>query len=137
VNNVGCGSSVIIDLGQPTQIGTLVFYEAFSPACATAQGGGICLDWVYIDLSASGTGPWINYFNWGDGNTGNNGDVPPSHYLDADGEADNEEIPSSVLNYPPSGIGIAVGTNTYRYIRFSAPPGCGDPAQIDSIDIIP
>ena len=112
-------------------------YEFFSPTCAAAQGGGICLDWIFIDLSDSAAGPWTNYFYWGDGSNGNNGNILPLYYLDGDGEADNEEIPSTDLNPPPSGIGISVGTNIYRYIRVSAPPACGDPAQIDSFQIIP
>jgi hypothetical protein len=127
---ITCGSDIIIDLGAPTAIGTLVYYEHYNP---TNCGGGICLDWVIIELSLSADGPWTPYFYWGDGSGSNNGDILPYHF--ASGELDNEHVPATEL-YNLYGIRILVG-GTYRYVRVSAPMGCDDPAQVDAIDILP
>ncbi len=50
-------------------------------------------------------------------------------------ETDNETIPAAEL-LNNSGILIPVGS-TYRYVRFTAPMPCGDPAQVDAIDFLP
>lgn len=120
---------MIIDLGVPTWIGSLVYYETENPA----QPGWIALDWVIVSVGPTVDGPWSTIFYWGDSDPGNNGDVQPYHY--AMGEFDNEPIPFSELRYN-TGIINGVG-NTYRYILISAPPGCDDPAQVDAIEILP
>jgi hypothetical protein len=129
VLDLGCGNSLIVDLGQQTWVGTLVFYEYFNPfGC----GGGICLDWISIDVSPADTGPWTQVFYWGDTDDSNNGSVPPSHFPPED---DNEFVLPFEL-YNITGILIDVG-DTHRYVRFTAPNPCGDPAQIDAIEILP
>jgi hypothetical protein len=120
-----------VDIGAPTWIGTLVYYEYFNPG---GCGGGICMDWVYTELSESADGPWTLVYYWGDTDGGNNGNILPYHFPGGS-EADNETIPAAEL-YNNSGILIPVGS-TYRYVRFTAPVPCGDPAQIDAIDILP
>jgi hypothetical protein len=125
-----CNANVVVDLGALTPIGTLVFYEAPNPS----QPGWIALDWVYIELSTDNItyGPAVFY--WGDWPiTGNNGSILPSHYVSD--EMDNEPIIFSEL-YGNTGILIGVG-GTYRFVRFSAPPGCNDEAQIDAIQVLP
>ena len=121
---------MVVDLGALTPIGTLVFYEAPN----VADHGFIALDWVYIELSTDYSGPWSLFFYWGDWpNTSNNGSVNPSHYVSD--ELDNERIDFAEL-YGNTGILIGVG-GSYRYVRFTAPPGCNDPAQIDAIQVLP
>jgi hypothetical protein len=128
---VGCGSGYVVDLSAPTWIGTLVFYEFYNPG---GCGGGVCLDWIYIDLSEASSGPWTQVFYWGDSNGSNNGNVLPYHFASGV-ELDNEIIPVSEL-LDNSGMLIPVG-GTYRYVRLTAPSPCGDPAQVDGIDILP
>jgi hypothetical protein len=129
---VPCLEGVIYDLGAPTSFSSLVFYE-------NATGGIINLDIVIISVSASSTGPWNNVFYWGDGNPGNNGAIQAYHY--ASGEFDNEPIPTTELfGVDPlqSGIAIPVSAFTpYQYVLISAPSFCGDPAEVDSIEIYP
>jgi hypothetical protein len=128
--DLACGLELILDLDEPTWIETLVFYEFFNPDFC---GGGICLDWVIIEVSDSDEGPWAEVFYWGDSVDGNNGDVLPYHY--AVQEVDNENIHQDELY---NGHGIQVPVNdTYRFVRVFAPEPCYDPAQIDAIDILP
>jgi hypothetical protein len=115
---------------MPTWIGTLVFYESFNPPVCD---GGVCLDWIYMELANSVDGPWDLYFYWGDTVDTNNGLILPSHFPPED---DNETIPPSELYPPYYGILIPIGS-TYRYVRFTAPDPCFDEAQVDAIDIIP
>lgn len=119
---------MIVDLTAPTWIGTLVFHEFYNSSC-----GGICLDWITLYVSNDAGGPWAEVFYWGDSNDGNNGSIPSYHFPP---ENDNEPVPSGELYPPGTGIGIGVGA-TYRYILITAPPGCGDGAQIDSFEILP
>lgn len=89
---------------------------------------------LYVSNDAGGG--WMEVFYWGDGNTGNNGSILPSHYPPImPDEADNELIPWGEL-YNLTGIEIGVG-GTYRYILIAVPLACGDPAQIDSFEIWP
>ncbi len=133
INNMACGSSLVIDLGVETYIGTLVYYEYYNPDDCS---GGICLDWVYVDLTNDvDNGPWTLAFYWGDTDSSNNGtNILPYHY-DPIGEADNEVIPAGELHLD-SGIFIPVG-GAFRYIRFNAPNPCYDTSQVDSIEIWP
>lgn len=131
VNDISCGTGELVDLGAQVWIDTLILYEFYNPG---GCGGGICLDWIYVDLSDSADGPWTQYFYWGDTNGGNNGNVEAYHFPGGV-EQDNEIIPpAELLNN--SGILIGVG-GAYRYVRLTAPNPCGDPAQVDSIDYLP
>jgi hypothetical protein len=110
---------------------TLIFYE-FQTTCGLDKC--ILLDWIIIDLSASSSGGWVEVFNWGDTNNTNNGDVNPTYFPP---EKDNQQINYDEL-YNGHGILIYLnGTYQYRYVRISAPGGCGDTAQIDAIDYLP
>lgn len=133
--NIMCDTGLILDLRAPTQIGTLIFYEFFNEVGCS---GGICLDWVIIDLSNANPDPWptpwpVRIFYWGDTNGLNNGSIPPSYFPP---ELSNAVILPQDL-YNSRGIQIHVD-GIYRYIRVAAPSfadGCSDPAQIDSIEI--
>lgn len=92
------------------------------------------MDWSILGLSESADGPWTQVLYWGDADGGNNGNIQPYHFPGGV-EWDNENIPAGEL-YNRSGVLIPVG-NTYRYVRFSAPDPCGDPAQIDGLEILP
>jgi hypothetical protein len=133
-SNILCGSPVIIDLGAPTQIGTLIFYE-YRNQNPVGCANGICLNWVMIDLSDTGE-PWPTpwprrVFFWGDNKGTNNGSLPPS-YFPTTIETSNLVIPSTDL-YNGHGIQIHVD-GVYRYI-YVAPPSCSNYAQLDSIEI--
>ena len=95
-----------------------------------------------------GTGPsgscasstWSMVFNWGDGISSNNGSLGSTHP-----ENDNENIPFADLYGTPLQTGIAIDLNavgitsgTYPCLRLSAPlGGANDPAQTDSIEVLP
>jgi hypothetical protein len=129
--NILCDSAVTIDLGAPTQIGTLIFYEFLNPVGCS---GGICLDWVIFDLGNT-PDPWPadwprRIFYWGDDIGANNGSIPPTYYPP---EISNIAILPADL-YNSWGIQMHVD-GIYRYIRIAAPANCSDPAQVDSIEI--
>jgi hypothetical protein len=138
-SNIFCESPAIIDLGAPTQIGTLIFYEFLNPevcyynSCYQVCKGGICLNWVIIDLSETGDS-WSSpgtqrSFYWGDSEVTNNGNIPATYFPT---ERSGVEIPPADL-YNGHGIQIHVD-GVYRYIRV-APPTCSNYAQLDSIEI--
>ena len=118
----------MVDLGSQTWIGSLVYYEVENPS----DPGFIALDWVIVYVSTDATGPWTLIFYWGDADSGNNGSVPPAYYPP---ENDNQQI-GMVELYNGTGIISPVG-GTYRYVLIEAPPGCGDPAQVDAIEVLP
>jgi hypothetical protein len=125
---IGCGGGILVDLGSQMWIGRLVYYEVANPS----DPGYIALDWVVVSVSANSTGPWTLIFYWGDTNSGNNGDVPAVYYPP---ENDNQRISFGEL-YNQTGIRIGVA-GTYRYVLIEAPPGCGDAAQVDAIEVLP
>ena len=125
---IGCGEGIIVDLGRQMWIDTLVYYEVENQA----DPGYIALDWVIVYVSDSAAGPWTLIFYWGDTEAWNNGSVPPAYYPP---ENDNQRIGLGEL-YNNTGILIGVG-NLYRYVLIEAPPGCGDPAQVDAIEVLP
>jgi hypothetical protein len=125
---VGCGGGIIVDLGSPTWIGSLVYYEIEY----LGEPGTIQMDWVLVYVSDNASGPWTLYLYWGDTNSGNNGYIPGSHFPP---EIDNERITFGEL-YNNTGVRMDVG-GTYRYVLIEAPPGCGDPAQVDAIEVLP
>jgi len=128
---IPCLDGILFDVGGPTSYPALVYYE-------NETGGIINLDDVIVSVSASSTGPWNNVFFWGDGNPSNNGLIEPYHY--ASGEFDNEVIPTTELyGTEPykSGIPIPIPSayQPYQYILVSAPFYCGDPAEMDTIEL--
>jgi hypothetical protein len=127
-SEVGCGDSILVDLGSQTWIGRLVFYEVENPS----DPGYIALDWGIVYLSTNSNGPWTLIYYWGDTDSGNNGDVPSGYYPP---ENDNQRISMGEL-YNLTGIRIDVG-ETYRYVLISAPLGCADPTQVDAIEVLP
>jgi len=131
-SNIFCSSPVIIDLGAPTQIGTLIFYE-YRNQNPVGCANGICLNWVMIDLSDSGD-PWPRrVFYWGDDKTTNNGSIPPTYFpMAPTPETSNLVIlPADLYN----GHGIQIHVDgVYRYI-YIAPPSCSAWAQLDSVEI--
>jgi hypothetical protein len=138
-----------VDLGQSTSIGTLVFYEWYNPSpsdgCFSPLGGGICLDTIIIEVSNTGSPDWTLVFNWGDNDFNNNGaNIQSYHWTQYNpwAEADNEIIPAvelySLIPYPGAvNYGILIPVDgIYRYVRFTAPPWCGDYTQVDAIEIL-
>lgn len=119
-----------------------VFYEF--PAAP-----GIALDNVIVEISTDGSA-WLPVFYWGDGiadtNTNVNINLPniASACVPPSTEQDNCQISSSDL-YNNTGITIDVDNSplsvvpggSYYWIRFTAPAGSGDPAQLDAIQILP
>jgi hypothetical protein len=127
-NEIICGGSILVDLGSQMPISTLVYYEVENPS----ELDHIALDWVIVYLSTDASGPWSLIFYWGDSDSNNNG------YIDSiysPPELDNQSIPFTDLYYD-TGIRIGVG-GTYRYVLIEAPPDCGDPAQVDAIEVLP
>lgn len=113
-----------------------VFFEQV--AC-----GGICLDWVRVEVSADAVN-WVTVLDWGDGNPDDNTNIAS---YSADGEDDNEAIPSASL-YCDSGYcsGIAIDVDAlgsvpldgYRYIRIWSPLNPNnDGSEVDALLIFP
>lgn len=143
VYNLPEGGSATFYLTQPIVANgnaapDFVFYEF-------PMAPGINLDHIMIEISSDG-GTWFPVFYWGNGIADSNTNVdinlpniasacvPPST------EQDNCQISSSDL-YNNTGITIDVDnlglSGSYPWIRFTAPPGSGDDAQIDAIQILP
>jgi hypothetical protein len=129
-NEIICGGSILVDLGSQMEIPILVYYEVENPS----ELLHIALDWVIVYLSANADGPWSLIFYWGDSESNNNGYVDPKYYQDQL-EMDNQSIPFNEL-INNTGVGMNVG-GTYRYVLIEAPPGCGDAAQVDAIEVLP
>jgi hypothetical protein len=125
---IGCGNGILVDLGSQMYIGRLAYYEVEDPA----NPGYIALDWVIVYVGSNFDGPWTLIFYWGDTDSGNNGDIPSGYYPP---EVDNQPIGMNEL-YNGTGIRIFVA-GTYRYVWIASPPGCGDPAQVDGIEVLP
>ncbi len=143
IAEIPCGTSITIDLdsaGAPHITSTVgydfVYFEHIG--C-----GGICLDWVEVDVSADGTN-WVMAFNWGDGNPDNNTNI--ASYTGGS-EVDNAPIPASAL-YCDSGYctGIEIDVDAlgsvppggYRYIRIWSPINWpdNDGSEVDSIETL-
>lgn len=138
---VSCGADAILTLDADTYIRYLIYFERWIPSIVGNCGytgtdsGGICMDWVNLDLSLDSTS-WTNYFFWGDANAGNNGSlINPADPI----ELDNQGFPETELVV---GSGVVVPVyGTYRYLRIGTsdcgPPGNSDPAEVDAIVIYP
>lgn len=141
---IQCGGFIDIDLGSQritSHAGDdFVYYELASAAC-----GGICLDWVQVDVCDAACSSWVTVFNWGDGASDANTNVAS---FGADGEDDNEAIPGAALqcnNGYCTGITIDVDAlgpvppSGYRYIRVWSPINWpdNDGAEVDAIEIVP
>ena len=104
--------------------------------------GGICLDWVRVDVSNDGAN-WVTVFNWGDGKPDNNTNIAS---YSGGNELDNAPIPAAALycsNGYCTGIEIDVDAlgpvpvGGYRYIRIWSPLNPGnDGSEVDSIEIV-
>jgi hypothetical protein len=148
--NIEPGGVITVDMGIGNGIMNgrgydFVFYEWWNPDSPPA--GNVQLDDIMIELSADGD-TWYEVFNWGDGYTPAMDDYTSvvDQSNDADGEVDNEIIPSTLLYgtppIPPHPTGILIDINflgsppntVYRYVRLSCPSGGGDAAQVDTIE---
>lgn len=143
-----CGGELIIDIVaegySPIDITVgdadpdVVYYERENPS----QPSFIDLDRVSLQV---GTGPsgscgssaWHTVFNWGDGNTANNG-----HLGGAYPEMDNQSVPFGAL-YNNTGITVDIDAlapvGIYPCIRIVSPINWpdNDGAEVDAIEILP
>jgi hypothetical protein len=95
------------------------------------------LDQVRIYVSTDNS-TWIQVFNWGDGTPNTNTTL--NYGVIGCAENDNCAVPTSTLIGAPlqTGIGIAVPSGSYRYLRILAPVGgAGDGIDVDSVQILP
>ncbi len=134
--NLDAGASVTLDFGDGTGMidgpgPDLVFYEWPNPP-------GILLDFIIIEISPDGS-QWYTVFAWDGTPGGVMGTNIDAYATDADGERDNEPIPSNAL-YPFPGTGITIDIGiwapagySYRYVRLRCPGNGGDPAQVDAV----
>jgi hypothetical protein len=144
VAQIACGGYLDVDLdsrgalritSHPADF-DFVDYEQYSAAC-----GGVCLDWVQIDVCGDPCTSWVTVFNWGDGIPDTNTNVAS---FAAGGEDDNEAIPAAALR---NNTGITIDVDAfgpvppggYRYIRFWSPVNWpnNDGAEVDAIEIVP
>ncbi len=152
--DIACDSAFIVDLGSSVNTTgdanyDFVYYEYGFPDPPT-NTTGIRLDWVIVEVSETITGPWTQVFYWGDTNVDANSNIGAAGYDQNSSapttiETDNEQIPiADLFGTPPYQTGIAIDIDTivpigtYRYLRFSVPPGGNNDAmQIDAIEILP
>jgi hypothetical protein len=133
------GDEVILDFGLGNGIidGSgydMVFYEF-------PNAPGVLMDYITIDVSADNV-TWYTVFVW-DGALGGVSGTNIDSYA-ADGEVENEPIPSTALYPPPApppdwNTGIAIDIDpwtpagySFRYVRLRDGGGT-DPAQIDAL----
>jgi hypothetical protein len=99
------------------------------------------MDWVILEVGLSDNGPWTVVFNWGD-------DIPDTHSniatYSADGELDNEVIPTSAFFGSTYMTGIALDVDgllpsgSYQWVRIISPFGGGnDGSHVDAIQVLP
>jgi hypothetical protein len=136
----GAGHGIMDGLGYD-----MVFYENPNPNAGGPGVPGIQLDFVNIELSADGTN-WYNVFSWDGDNPGDvTGTNVDSNAHDANGEQENEYIPSATLypGVPPINTGIEIDIGavpsppppgySYHLVRFTYPAGGSDSAEVDSV----
>ena len=133
-----CNGSIVIDLyDNPITVpgSSLRFYEEVEPYPVPPGGSDMYLGWVQIDICADvGCSTPYLIFYWGDGNAGNNGNLPSGY--------DPIEIQGEVFHGNKVGISINISgmpAGIYQFVRVTSPSGsdCGtDPdlnAQIDAL----
>jgi hypothetical protein len=113
----------------------LVDYELENPP------GVVSMDWVIIDAGPTAGGPWITVFNWGDDVADMNSNLAA---YGADGEGDNENIPTSAFYGTTYMTGIAIDVDgllapgSYQWVRIRSPLGGGnDGSHVDAIQVLP
>lgn len=142
---IGCGESLVVDLGAVKAIVVaggvepdydLIFFELENPATT------VNLDWVIVEVGTSASGPWYPVFYWGDGIVDTNSNIGQLGY-GLGGEPDNQPIPFADL-YGGNSAGVAIDLDavvpagSYQWVRFTAPlGGANDAAEIDSVDALP
>lgn len=116
----------------------LVYYERENPLFV------ISLDWVIVEVGPTASGPWTTVFYWGDNVHDAHTNMPVGYVSDGDGEADNEQIPISILygSTYPTGIALDLDllgmTGTHSFVRISSPlGGDNDPAEVDAVEVLP
>jgi hypothetical protein len=147
--SIACGDFIIVNLGaSPITVNPsvphagydLVYYERENPVGSSE----VMLDWVIVEIGSSPSGPWYPVFNWYDNVVDTNTNVGQSIY--GSGEQDNKSIPFSVLyGSSPYRTGIAIDVDTlapppgiYTWVRIRSPlGGDNDPAEVDSIQVLP
>jgi hypothetical protein len=138
---IQCGSYLDIDLDS-AGVSHITSHTGYDFVDYEQAGcGGICLDWVQIDVCGDPCTSWVTVFNWGDDIPDNNTNVAS---FAAGGEVDNKPIPGTALL---NGSGITIDVDAlgpvpsggYRYIRVWSPINWpnNDGAEVDSIDILP
>lgn len=141
VARVGCGQSIVVDLGVANAITVtgvlepafdLIYYEFENPT------DNINLDWVIVEVGTSDTGPWIQVFYWGDDILDSNTNIGQAGY-GVVSEPDNHTIPFSDL-YGGNSPGVAIdidavaAAGTYQWVRITTPlGGANDAAEVDSL----
>jgi hypothetical protein len=104
----------------------------------------ISLDWVIVEVSPTGqSGTWTRIFYWGDHVHDAHTNIPIGYVADADGEADNEEIPLGLLFGSPIQTGIAIDVDlvaaagAYQFVRIYSPlGGDNDPSEVDAVQLL-
>lgn len=134
VGNIPSGTFADYSFGTPFVVGpgsSLIYYPQYS------SGATVSMDLVILQLGDGKN--WFTILNWGDGSTGNNGDI--SSLAPCGGsETDNCPIPIAGLTNPgpPPGITITgLPAGTYPYIRIISPPDSGDGVDINNIVEVP
>lgn len=138
--DLGANQQYIFDLsGNPivTQPGyDFVFYEYGYPGPPPY----VLMDWRYIDVGTTSSGPWVTVFNWGDDVADTNSNVGAAGY-GAGGEANDASVPMSVLyGTPPLQTGIAIdvdpiaGAGTYPYVRVRS---YNTASNLEAVGVIP
>jgi hypothetical protein len=112
----------------------MVYYER-------ANGPGIYMDCIIVELGNSVAGPWYQVFYWCDGVQDTNTNIG-AYFPDVD----NTWIPEADLYHPspPPRNGVTIDIDppfappgSYRYVRLTAPAGDGDDAEVDAIGLYP
>ena len=123
-----CWDTRLIDLGNQTRIGSLVYYEVGN----LSNPGNLAKGWVIVYVSSRVDGPWKLIFYWGNGDLRINGNIPSGI---SSQENNSQRIGLGDL-FNQTGIQIPVG-GIYRYVMILAQPRCDDPAQVGRTDILP
>ncbi len=117
----------------------LVYYPDYPnpPAASTLQ-----MDVVGLEIGDGNN--WYSVFNWGDGLSSNNGDIPSSPSCTGEPDICPIDISSLAVKSPYPGVTINLGSipvgTSISYIRIlspAAPPDSGNGVNIDAIQVFP